>query len=531
MSRPSEAVERPTEPPVTGGPRLGALEWLRWAWRQLTSMRTALALLLMLAIAAVPGSLVPQTSADPNGVTMWKAANPRLVPVVTALQGFNVYSSVWFSAIYLLLFVSLIGCVIPRVKHHLQVVRAAPPRTPARLERLPAYSAETVPMGAEEALAAGERLLRARRYRVQRYGSSLSAERGYLRETGNLVFHSALVGMLVAVFVGSGFTYTGQRVLVVGQSFVNYLAGYDSFSPGRFFTESALQPFTLQLKDFRVRYENRNPAALGQPLDYTATVRAQGSSGPATTRTIKVNEPLSIAGTDIYLLGNGYAPHITVRDGRGRVAFSDYVPFLPQDSKLTSLGVIKVPDAKPQQIGLVGFLYPTVIGLSTGAKTSLVPALGDPLVSLSAYTGDLGLDAGVPRNVFALDTARLTKVAGPASGTPALELRVGSTAKLPGGVGTVRLDRIARFASFEIHRDPSAGFVAAFVALAVAGLLASLLIPRRRMWIGVTALGDGVSAVEYAGLARGDDPGLARQVSELAAAHRAAAEGAGGAGR
>ena len=115
-------------------PALGLVGWLRWGWRQLTSMRTALVLLLLLAIAAVPGSIVPQRSADPNGVTQYFADNPDLAPVLDNLQLFDVYTSAWFSAIYILLFVSLIGCVIPRTKHHWKALRARPPRTPARLE-------------------------------------------------------------------------------------------------------------------------------------------------------------------------------------------------------------------------------------------------------------------------------------------------------------------------------------------------------------------------------------------------------------
>src|SRR4051794_38631477 len=224
MSRPSDYLDSGFEATSDGGPKsppLGGLEWLRWAWRQLTSMRTALLLLLALAIAAVPGSLIPQQSADPNGVAAWKAGNPGLVGVVQALQGFDVYTSVWFSAIYLLLFLSLVGCVVPRVLYHLRALRAAPPRTPSRLGRLPAYRSDTVVADPERALATAEALLRRRRYRVERYGDSVSAERGYLRETGNLVFHTALVGILISVFVGGGFTYTGQRILVAGQTFVN----------------------------------------------------------------------------------------------------------------------------------------------------------------------------------------------------------------------------------------------------------------------------------------------------------------------
>src|SRR5690606_36264766 len=117
-------------------PKLGFVGWLRWGWRQLTSMRVALVLLLLLAIAAIPGSIFPQRSADPNGVVQYRADNPDLFPILDDLSLFDVYSSPWFSAIYLLLFVSLIGCIIPRIKHHLKALRAQPPRTPARLSRL-----------------------------------------------------------------------------------------------------------------------------------------------------------------------------------------------------------------------------------------------------------------------------------------------------------------------------------------------------------------------------------------------------------
>ena len=58
------------------------------------------------------------------------------------------------------------------------------------------------------------------------------------------------------------------------------------------------------------------------------------------------------AGTDIYLLGNGYAPTLTVRNPAGKIVFRDTVPFLPQDANLTSLGIVKVPDGLAEQVGL-----------------------------------------------------------------------------------------------------------------------------------------------------------------------------------
>src|SRR4051794_40933443 len=518
MSRPSDYLDTGFEAqsPV-GGPRLGPFEWLRWAWRQLTSMRTALLLLLALAIAAVPGSLIPQESSDPNGVIQWKQSNPQLTGLVEGLQGFTVYTSVWFSAIYLLLFVSLVGCVLPRITHHLKALGAAPPRTPARLGRLPAYRTATTEVQAGAAVDAAERLLRARRYRVARYGDSVSAERGYLRETGNLVFHLGLVGILVAVFVGGGFGYTGQRVLVVGDSFVNIPSSYDTLSTGRFFTADALQPYSLKLTGLAVKYDNQLGPSLGQPLDYTATVRATEPDGTTSTRTIKVNSPLEIGGASVYLLGNGYAPHVTVRDARGTKVFSDYVPFLPQDAKLTSTGVIKVLDAKPDQLGLLGFFYPTVATLTNGADVSIYPDLKDPLLTLNVYAGDL--NATTASNAFSLDTDGLTTLASRDKGAKPLQVKPGQTVPLPDGRGTVRLDGVVRYASLDIHHDPAQSAVLVLAVLVVAGLLTSLLVPRRRMWLAAHDDGDGEVRLEYAALARGDDPGLERALADFAEEH------------
>lgn len=524
MSRPSDAANAFVEDSSPVGPKLGPIEWVRWAWRQLTSMRVALLLLLALAVAAVPGSLIPQESADPNGVIEWRTNNPQLSGIVDAVQGFTVYTSVWFSAIYLLLFISLIGCVVPRLRHHWRSLRARPPRTPTRFDRLPSRSSTTLPVSAEAALAAAERVLKGKRYRTERYGTSISAERGYFRESGNLLFHSALVGVLLTVFVGGGFTYTGQRVVTTGSTFSNVQSGYDTFTPGRFFTDSDLSPYSLRLDHLAVQYA-QGLSDLGSPLDYTATVTTT-EAGVASQHTIKVNSPLEVGGTSVYLLGNGYAPNITVTNANGSIAFSGVVPFRPLDATLRSLGVIKVRNTPGTQFGFQGFLYPTVGTYSNGEKYSFYPGLGlkgfgSPLVTLNMYTGPIPV---TPESDFALDTGSMTEVAGAQSksGVKAIELAIGQTQTLPNGLGTIRLNGISRYAAFDVHHDPSQGFVAVFVALAVLGLIVSLLVPRRRMWVKVAEEREGEVALEYAALARGDDPNLERAVAELQRDHAAA---------
>ncbi len=503
-------------------PKLGVVGWLRFAWRQLTSMRTALVLLLLLAVAAIPGSLVPQRSADPNGVVQFERDNPDLFPILDGLQVFDTYSSVWFSAIYLLLFLSLIGCVLPRTQHHWRALRAAPPVTPARLQRLVGHTERRAPGTAEGALDAAEQLLRRQRYRTARYTdargvTSISAERGYLRETGNLVFHYALVGVLLTVGLAGGFSYNGQRVIVQGQTFTNQLTSFDSFNPGRFFDETTLDPFSVRLDDFVPVYDLNTETGAPIPLDFTASVTVT-ENGVEREEQIKVNEPIGIGGTTSYLLGNGFAPWVTVYDPEGTPVFSQPVPFLPQDANLTSLGVIKVPDGLEEQLGMIGFFYPSAAPLESGALTSIWPQPDQPVLTLNAFTGDLGIDQGIPRNVYALDTDGMTQITGGDSGTDSLVLALGDTMELPDGLGSVEFTSLPRFISIDIHHDPTQLGVLISAALAFFGLIVSLWVPRRRMWVVARGDGDEV-ALEYAGLARGEDPGLERAVAELADAH------------
>ncbi len=509
--------------PASGGdvaqPRLGVVGYLRFFWRQLTSMRTALVLLLLLALAAVPGSLVPQRSSDPNGVLQYQTQNPEAFKVLDALGVFSTFSAPWFSAIYLLLFVSLVGCILPRTKHHLDALRARPPKTPARLGRLVGHTEQSAATDAETAVEEARAVLRGAGYRVERYGDSVSAERGYLRETGNLVFHTALVGVLVAVGVGGGFGYNGQKVIIQDTAFTNSLASYDSFNPGRFFTESQLDPFSVRLDEFDARYQLDPKSSVYQPLDFTAHLSTRAPGGDWGDVDLKVNYPLDIGGTKMYLLGNGYAPIVTVRAPDGTVAFSGPVAFLPQDGNLFSHGVIKVPDGLSEQLGFLAFLYPDPLPLADGTFTSISPYAGDStLLTLTAYTGDLGLDKGVSVNAYALDTDGLTPIAGPKADVPAIELTRGQVAELPGGLGTIEFTGLKRFVSVEFHHDPTEGWVLVFALLILGGLMLSLFVPRRRMWVKVTPDADGVR-LEYAGLARGEDPGLAAAVADIARRH------------
>lgn len=516
-------------------PALGFLGTLRWMWTQLTSMRTALFLLLLLAVAAVPGSLFPQRPANPAVVTQYIRDNPESGPILDWFQLFDVYSSVWFSAIYLLLFISLIGCVIPRAIAHGRAWRSKPPRTPSRLSRMPVHGSFTLTAGSDlpasgqagarpgsagAAVVDAAAVLKKRGYRVDVRDEggtqpSVGAERGFLKELGNLVFHLSLIGVLVSVAVGGLFGYRGQKILVEGETFVNTLVGYDSFTPGTNFSEDNLDPYAITLEKFDVTFD-RQLTHYGQPIDFTATMSTKASPGAESEqRILKVNEPLTIGGTSVYLVGNGYAPVVTVRDGEGNIAHQGPVVSIPQDGLFTSLMVLKVPDAQPDQLGFVGFFLPTAAIDENGVSFSRDPDPFLPQLNLNSYYGDLGLDDGEPQNVYVLDTDTLTELNSRNSEAGGIVLDAGETFELPDGKGSITFDGLRRYAALDITHDPAELGALVFSSLALAGLSASLFIGRRRVWIRTGTGADGSIRVEYGLLARGEDHRLAGEGAAL----------------
>lgn len=524
----------PPNPPAL--PTLGVRGALRWVWRQLTSMRVALMLLMLLAVVAVPGSVLPQRPQDPAAVARYLQDNPDLGPWLDRFGFFDVYASPWFSAVYLLLFTSLIGCILPRVVAHARALRSRPPRAPRRFDRFEVHDALEAAAGAEEVLATATAALRGPvrwlpRFRVEPGAEpdgarTLAAERGYLRETGNLLFHVALLGLLVSVATGQLLHYRGQVLLVEGRGFANAPSSYDTFEAGTAFDPASLVPFTLTLDSFDARFD---PA--GRPLFFQADVTLTEPGGDPQAATMRVNRPLDAGGARVYLAGNGYAPELTVHDADGNVAFSGPVPFLPQDGSYRSRGVVKVPDVTSgDQVGLVGTLLPTAVITEDGAY-SAHPQPGNPVLVLQVWRGDLGLDTGVPQNVYELDTAGMAQVTQP-DGTPVtLTVVPGETVDLPGGLGTLTFDALPRFAALDLRHDPSLGWVLGFAVAALIGLAVSLFTPRRRVWLRVREIaGPDASGkhlgprtlVEAAALARTDDVGLAAELERVLDAVRAA---------
>ncbi|MDO7868597.1 cytochrome c biogenesis protein ResB [Nocardioides jiangxiensis] len=516
------APEEPLGPvpgPAQGDERLPgeltARELLRWTWRQLTSMRTALVLLFLLALAAVPGSVIPQTSVDSYAVSQWKKDHTQLAPIYEKLGMFEVFSSPWFSAIYILLAVSLVGCILPRTKVYWRGFRAAPPAAPRNLTRLPDSSTYVTAEAPEVVLEKARAALRRKRYRVVVSGDAVSAERGYLREAGNLLFHIAVLVVLAGFAIGSLWGYKGGVIVTQGTQFSNTPTQYDDFTPGKLTKAGALDSFSLQLDRFDIEWLYSGPRK-GMAHKFVAGLTWWDDKGTKKTYDLRVNHPLSIGGTDVFLIGHGYSPVITVRDGEGHVAYSGPTPFLPQEQRnFTSYGVVKVPDAKPKQIGLEGLFLPTYNG------DPLNSAMGNdlnPLITMQAYVGDLGLNDGVPQSVYSLDTKHMKLLAKPGGKLFRVDLKPGESVDLPGGNGSVTFDGVQPWVRLEIAKKPGTMLALGGAILALTGLCGSLFIRPRRLWVRAIRRDDGETLVEVAGLDRSSGGDLSDDLTAFVAA-------------
>ena len=504
------------------------IAWGRNTWRTLTSMGTALVLLFLLALGAIPGALLPQRNLNASKVQAYIAEHPRIGPWLDRLQAFNVFSSFWFTAIYVLLFVSLVGCLLPRMIEHIRSLRAAPVGAPRNLSRLPKHAERHVSgEPATTAAAISERLPGWRRItrRQKDEITEVSAEKGYLREFGNLVFHFSLLGLLVAVAVGKLFGYEGNVIVIAdgGPGFCSASpAAFDSFRAGNTVDGTHLNPICLRVNGFHAHYLPSGQAtSFAADIDYQTG--ADLAAGAWRSYRLEVNHPLRIGGDRIYLQGHGYAPTFTVTFPNGQTR-TQTVQWRPEDPRtLLSAGALRFdppggtyPDPNERrrnQIAIQGLFAPT--GQLDGTLlSSSFPAMNSPAVAVDIYRGDTGLDTGRPQSLFSLDPrlmhqGRLTKVA-------RVNLRAGEQIRLDNGT-VVRFDGAVPFVNLQVSHDPGQLWVLVFALTMMAGLLVSLVIKRRRIWVRITPSDvAGTVNVELGGLARTDNSGWGDEFERLA---------------
>jgi cytochrome c biogenesis protein len=336
--------------------------------------------------------------------------------------------------------------------------------------------------------------------------------------------------VLIGVGFGHWYGWHGNRLLVQGADlgFCNSVTQYDESSLGPRLDAADLPYFCLRLTDFDATYQSN-----GQPKSFGAHADVQNEpDGPWRPTEFTVNHPLRLSQANVHLLGHGYAPVLRYTDRFGERQ-TKIVPFLPRDQMLTSEGVAQFPDVnidpktsardEDLQVAFEGVFLPTVD--PKGGVTSIFPAERDPVLYLSAYRGNLGVDAGLPGSIYALDRGQLAngqlrKV----SEERPHRLAVGESWTLDDGTKLEFLGT-RQFATLAVRYDPTQPLVLGGAVLGLLGLMLSLAGHRRRVWFRVShperpESGAGGSLVEAGGLPRTDYPGFHEEFEQVVAATR-----------
>ncbi|MCG7247188.1 cytochrome c biogenesis protein ResB [Corynebacterium simulans] len=521
------------------------VSYLRKAWHWLTSMRTALALLFLLALAAIPGSLLPQRDLNESNVTDFIESHGKVAEIYDKLQLFDVFSSIWFQAIFILLMISLVGCIIPRSWEHYKAWKTPPTRAPKYLDKMPLHAEGHSEHSPEEIEEATRKLLK--KWRVSETSAeddraglkSFSAERGYARELCNLIFHVALVAILLTVAAGRLVNYEGQ-VIVVTESgsqgkeasleqsteFCNTsTSNYDSFRAGSLFDGTGLHPFCFVAHDFTADYLDN-----GQAEMFTSNVSYAEGDDIYTDHSswkdyeLSVNHPLRLSHNRVYLQGHGYAPTVTVEWPNGEKR-TQTIQFRPDDMvRFLSSGVMRFdppagmyPDLferRQNQLAIQGLFAPTAqwSGENGQLLTSAYPGLTDPALAIDIYRGDAGLDTGTAQSIFDLDSSLVHS--GQLQKIDRVNLSQNESVTLDDGT-KVTFNGASQYANYQISYDPFQKWVLVSALLMLVSLVGSLVIKRRRVWVRISPAADGGTDIQMAGLARTDRAGWSEEFYAL----------------
>jgi cytochrome c biogenesis protein len=257
---------------------------MRTAWKFFSSVKLAIALLILLAATLALGTLIPQGESPAFYVTRFG----RSAGLLTGLHLTGLFHSVWFLALMSLFAVNTIVCTLARLPAKWR--RAFHPQVDAEPARLLAFGVKgrlTRNLPAPEVQAKLEALLASRHYQVMR------------REAQNRL--SLLARKRRLGHFGSDFVHLGLLVVIAGGA-VSGLAGFRTriaLEEG----QAAPVPragIEVRLDKFETEYYPQ-----GNVKAWRSTVTVLENKAPVRTRTIAVNKPLSHRGFSFYQSGYG----------------------------------------------------------------------------------------------------------------------------------------------------------------------------------------------------------------------------------
>jgi len=140
------------------------------------------------------------------------------------------------------------------------------------------------------------------------------------------------------------------------------------------------------------------------------------------------------------------------------------------------------------------------------------------------WTGDLNMDAGGSQSVYVLDKSKAEAVPGKNGQPYRIDLSIGETVELPDGLGSVTFEDMYSWQRIQVSQTPGKRVALGGVVLALLGLMGSLFIRSRRVWVRATVGADGRTLVQVAALERSGGGDIRSVLDDLVQALRAKEE-------
>ncbi|MCS7198515.1 MAG: cytochrome c biogenesis protein ResB [Candidatus Bipolaricaulota bacterium] len=410
-------------------PSLGSL-----LGEQLTSIRLAIVLIVVIVVLSIVGTLIPQGRDLFFYIASYGEVGAR---IIQALQLNQIYHSWYFVSLLVLLAINTGACALKRFRVSWELVRKPiETRAPEEIAHLPTQTKLDAQLFNKL-----EETLNRWRYRVRREGSQLVAYKNLWGRLGVDILHVSLIIILVGGIIGGLLGFESFQIAHQGETF--------SVPQGN---------FQVRVDELRVEHYPDS----GQVKDWYTTLTVIEDGREVLTKTIEVNEPLTYKGISFYQasFGSDWLGGAELTFRVERVQEGNTEPIGEFTAKVGT--TFSLDDGRTVKV--VAF-YPDFIVTEDRRPANRSQALNNPAAFLEVYNGD-------QREFTAWTFAQFPQFQHEFMGSnPYRFYLVGMKAP--------------EFTGLQIARNPGIPIIYAGFVLLIFGLVLNFYLPPRRIWAAV----------------------------------------------
>ncbi|RLB43227.1 MAG: hypothetical protein DRH12_03580 [Deltaproteobacteria bacterium] len=454
-------------------------------WKTFSSVRLTIVLLILIAIASVLGTFIPQRE---EAVDFARHLNPETLRVFQALGLFDMYHTAWFRILIGLLALNLVVCSIDRFPGVWRRFTAEPtPLRPRLFERVPQEQSLEITAPSESVVESVEGLISSRYKRVRKKVSDSSTyfyvDKGRYSHFGVYLVHLSVLIIIMGALLGSFYGF---------EAYVNIMEG-DQVSSAMI--RGKMVPvalgFSVRCDDFSVSFYDN-----GTPKEYRSDLTFLDNGKKLKSAVVRVNHPVKFRGIVFYQSSYGVVAGDNARIRLVRKASKPEVKYVETHSG--------------QQIPLPGGEGSFVVSQIKDNFMNMGPAV---LIKIKPKDGKL-----IRFWVFQNQERIRRQFPGIFDRFPTLNPSAFSPY-------TFFLDGIESryYTGLQVSKDPGVPVVWAGFFLIIAGLFITFFTSHKRIWIRVLQR-EGKSEIAIAGMANKNPVGLEREIHELLEGIRASVE-------